>query len=300
MTKHKIVQDTGYGLIPKAITRSTHISIQAKAVYAYLAGFAGTTGRAFPSADLITYELGISRNTFYKYLKELREIGAVEVKKERSENGTFDRNVYILRNQINPHTKEEDVEQPCTKKPDTVKPDTVKPDTVKPDTVNVDTINNNLINNNLINNNLKNNNEIIKQQQSCSTTTKPEPQLKFGEESIEINIARQMIDMMLEVKPDSKVPNQAAKDLQRWAQDIDYLIRIDNRNPMDIIRVFQWTQRNDFWVANIRSPRKLREKWDTLELQMQRDKPKKSQNQNLYNLAEMYKRAAEEEEGGLF
>ena len=141
---------------------------------------------------------------------------------------------------------------------------------------------------------------IIEQQQSCSTTTKPEPQLKYGEESIEINIARQMIDIMLEVKPDSKVPNQAAKDLQRWAQDIDYLIRIDKRNPMDIIRLFQWTQRNDFWVANIRGPRKLREKWDTIELQMQRDKPKQVQNQNLYNLAEMYKRAAEEEEGGLF
>jgi len=33
---------------------------------------------------------------------------------------------------------------------------------------------------------------------------------------------------------------------------------------------------------------------------MQRDKPKQGQNQNLNNLAEMYKRAAEEEEGGLF
>lgn len=297
MTKHKIVQDTGYGLIPKSIMRNKGISIQAKAVYSYLAGFAGTTQRAFPSADLITAELNISRNTFYKYLKELREIGVVEVQKERTENGTFERNVYFLKNQIQPHTKKDDVakkETPCPKKPDMAKPGTVKPDMVTPDTVNVDTINNNLINNNLISNSIKNNKEENKQQ-SC----KPSSQYKFEEGSIELNLAREMRRIMLEVKPDGIVPGDKVKDLQNWSQHIDYMLRLDSRDPMKLIEIFKWTQKNDFWVANIRSPRKLRDKWDSLELQMDRDRPKNTNN-NLKNLAQQYERAVEEEEGGLF
>lgn len=132
-------------------------------------------------------------------------------------------------------------------------------------------------------------------QQSC----KPSSQYKFEEGSIELNLAREMRRIMLEVKPDGIVPGDKVKDLQNWSQHIDYMLRLDNRDPMKLIEIFKWTQKNDFWVANIRSPRKLRDKWDSLELQMDRDRPKNTNN-NLKNLAQQYERAVEEEEGGLF
>ena len=132
----EIVHDTGYGLIPKSIMRNKDISIQAKAIYSYLASFAGTTGKAFPSVNLMLGELGISKDTFYKYRNELEELGVITIVKERTE-GQFTKNVYHLHNTRKP---------PCPKSSDTVNSDTVSSDT---------------INNNLINNSIKSNSIIL-------------------------------------------------------------------------------------------------------------------------------------------
>lgn len=150
MDRIEIIQDTGYGLIPKKIMRNKNLSIQAKAIYSYLASFAGNTGKAFPSTNLMADELGISRNTLFKYLKELRDVEAISIKRERGSNGTFEKNIYYLNNSIN--TKE-----PCTKKPYTVKPDMAYPDMDTPDMVNQYTNSNNS-NSNIFNNNIFNSN----------------------------------------------------------------------------------------------------------------------------------------------
>ncbi|WP_052101046.1 helix-turn-helix domain-containing protein [Clostridium haemolyticum] len=128
----------GYGILPKNIMKNPNLNIQAKAIYAYLCVYAGNKGSAFPGAELIKFELGISKDTFYKYLKELKEKGYIEITKER-DKGKFTHNVYYLKN------------PPCPKLSDTVSSDTIKPDTIKPDTNN-NNINNNNINNNNINN----------------------------------------------------------------------------------------------------------------------------------------------------
>ena len=100
-----------YGLLPKEPMRDKSISIQAKGLYAYLIAYAGSKNIAFPSISLITHELGISKSSFNKYIKELREVGYVIVTQERSDTGTFDHNVYEL--------------SPCSKLPCTVKPSTM-------------------------------------------------------------------------------------------------------------------------------------------------------------------------------
>lgn len=153
----KIIQEFGFGIIPKRVMKDPSLNLQAKGIYAYLCSYAGNKETAFPGVDLITYELGISRNTFYKYLKELKKVGYVEVYKERSENGTFEKNIYKL--------------LPCPKKPYMVKPDTVKPDMEKPYTANEDT-NINSINNNSINNNNSNKNNYNKDSSSFEETKK--------------------------------------------------------------------------------------------------------------------------------
>lgn len=266
----KIIQEFGFGIIPKRIMKDTNLNLQAKGIYAYLCSYAGNKETAFPGVDLITHELGISRNTFYKYLKELKDTGYVEVYKERTENGTFEKNIYKL--------------LPCPKKPYMVNPDMEKPYMVNEDT-NINSINKNNINNNSINKDIL--------QQSCKDdkSTKKE----FDKDSVQIQLARFMINEMLKIKPDSRVPKNDVKSLQRWAKDIDYMIRLDKREPREIAELFRWAQEDNFWCANIRSPRKLREKWDTLELQRgKRSKPK--QNNNLSKLEEMYREAKAKEE----
>ncbi|HRC81360.1 MAG TPA: hypothetical protein PLF27_08230, partial [Sedimentibacter sp.] len=54
------------------------------------------------------------------------------------------------------------------------------------------------------------------------------------------------------------------------AYDIDLMMRIDCRSPDEIRQLIDWSHRNPFWKANILSPGKLREKWDTLVAHKQR------------------------------
>lgn len=46
------------------------------------------------------------------------------------------------------------------------------------------------------------------------------------------------------------------------------MIRIDGRTPDEIRAVIEWTQQDTFWMNNILSTGKLREKFDQLMLKM--------------------------------
>jgi phage replication O-like protein O len=58
---------------------------------------------------------------------------------------------------------------------------------------------------------------------------------------------------------------------KEWAHHIDLMIRIDKRDPPIIREVIDWCQANIFWHSNILSTKKLREKFDQLKMQMERD-----------------------------
>lgn len=85
----------GYGIVPKVTMRDTKLSIESKAIYAYLCSFAGAGNTAFPSRELICHELNISINRFNKYKNELVTKGYITIKRERLENG-FSKNIYTL------------------------------------------------------------------------------------------------------------------------------------------------------------------------------------------------------------
>ncbi|HQT91375.1 MAG TPA: hypothetical protein PL001_05035 [Candidatus Kryptobacter bacterium] len=63
-------------------------------------------------------------------------------------------------------------------------------------------------------------------------------------------------------------PTAEAPSLQRWALQIDRLIRLDHRPPEEIRQVIVFAQTSSFWRSNILSAQKLREKYTTLLLQM--------------------------------
>ena len=59
---------------------------------------------------------------------------------------------------------------------------------------------------------------------------------------------------------------------QRWAKDIDLMIRRDKLDPDKIADVIIWAHRNAFWRAFILSGKKLREKYLQLSIQMNSSK----------------------------
>ena len=86
----------GYGYIPKSIMKFRYISIQAKAVYAYIASYAGKNGLSYPGRELMCYDLGISQDSINKYLKELVMYDIIYKKQQRQEGNKFANNLYKL------------------------------------------------------------------------------------------------------------------------------------------------------------------------------------------------------------
>jgi len=92
----------------------------------------------------------------------------------------------------------------------------------------------------------------------------------FDEATEQYKLAMFMRQCILSNLPKAKVPKPTPEGLRRWAYDIDLMIRIDCRSPDEIRQLIDWSHRDPFWKANILSPGKLREKWDTLVAHKQR------------------------------
>jgi len=92
---------------------------------------------------------------------------------------------------------------------------------------------------------------------------------KYDEEGIEFRLAKKLLDLILNRKPDLKKPN-----LQSWAKHIDMMLRLDKRNPQKVERVIEWCQKDSFWQNNILSTLKLRKHFDRLEMTMSKSKSK--------------------------
>jgi hypothetical protein len=163
------VYENGYGLIAQKVMRDKSLPKQSKLIYAYMCSFAavGNNGErtAFPSVSLQCGELGMTKDTYYKWRQPLIDRGYIKISKQRQEGAKFDNNVYSImavpvplaiektdESEGNyPCPKNSDTVKPCPKKPDTEKPDTEKPDTEKPDTISNSSIIINSINNSSIN-----------------------------------------------------------------------------------------------------------------------------------------------------
>lgn len=91
------ILEKGYGLISRNVMRDKNISASAKTVYCYLVSFAGNKGVCYPSLELIRNELGFSKNTLNKYMKELRKSGLVKVfRLQNEENNLLSNNIYEI------------------------------------------------------------------------------------------------------------------------------------------------------------------------------------------------------------
>lgn len=87
-------------------------------------------------------------------------------------------------------------------------------------------------------------------------------------ESEAIRLSEVLHDKILANKPNRKIEK---KWRTNWSLDIEKLHRIDKRDYKQIEAVLNWSQNNEFWRTNILSGKKLREKFDRLEDEMQRE-----------------------------
>lgn len=121
----------GFGILSKMVMQDRELHYISKVIYSYFCSFAGNGETCFPTRSKICYDLQLSTDTFSKYLKQLVEVGYIEVEQIK-ENGRFSHNIYTMLT----------TKSPCPKRTDTE-------DTVYGQT---DTNNNSIKNNNNINN----------------------------------------------------------------------------------------------------------------------------------------------------
>ncbi|ALV21033.1 DnaD domain protein [Carnobacterium antarcticum] len=143
------VMSKGYGIIPKLVMMDKDLSIEAKAIYSYIASYAGNGVSAFPSIKKICYDLQINEKRFSRHKKVLLEKGYIEVTQERKGGGMFASNVYTIKQFVTPTTQNRgtDKEEPTTQNGSTVNGSTDKRSTDNGGTNNNSSINNSITNN---------------------------------------------------------------------------------------------------------------------------------------------------------
>ena len=79
--------------------RDTRLTVEAKAIYAYMSSFAGSGLSAFPTIELQLHELGMGAKRYYKHRKLLEDLGYITIKQTRIKKdgkSINDKNVYTL------------------------------------------------------------------------------------------------------------------------------------------------------------------------------------------------------------
>ena len=99
---------------------------------------------------------------------------------------------------------------------------------------------------------------------------KDNSQTKWSDEHIEYRLSNYLFKHMKNNNPSVRKPN-----LQNWCTHIDRMIRLDNREPNEIKKVIEWSQKDSFWMTNILSTSKLRDKYDQLYMNMNKKETKK-------------------------
>ncbi len=106
----------------------------------------------------------------------------------------------------------------------------------------------------------------------------------------DLDCAEWFYNLLLNLNPNHKKPK-----LEKWADDVRKIVKLDNRSYQEISDLMLWVNKDNFWQTNILSPAKLREKWDQLTLA--KNKKPTGSNVTANNMAtvEHFKRLAEQE-----
>lgn len=119
-----------------------------------------------------------------------------------------------------------------------------------------------VIQSNPIRNPIQSNNNVENPEQIKKTITHVK---SVSEEAVKL--ATLLKELILKNDGRAKVPTNG--NINKWAIDIDRLIRLDKRTYSEIESVIKFSQTNQFWKSNILSASALRNKFAKLNLQQQ-------------------------------
>lgn len=88
--------EKGYGIVTKEAMQDPDLTIEAKAIYAYLCSYAGGKDEAYPSQSKICFDLKINIKRFKKHLQYLLDYEYVKIDNNRYTNGTYASNSYTI------------------------------------------------------------------------------------------------------------------------------------------------------------------------------------------------------------
>lgn len=223
-----------------------------KLVLLKLADNANDKGECFPSYQHIADHCEVSRRSVISHIDALIKMGLVEKKSRKNQDGSSS-NLYIL------HLEKgsENISPPSER---------VSPPSENgslPPSENISPITNHSINQSI--------NHIDLSLQTKTPATSPAKKFSFTE--MDLAMAKEMFAHIQKLNPNHKQPN-----FEAWANDIRLLGERDGKSYPEIIELFEWANQDRFWQANILSPRKLREKWDVLVLQRNRQAKPRGDN----------------------
>ena len=87
-----------------------------------------------------------------------------------------------------------------------------------------------------------------------------------------VEVANYLADKIISEKPDAKIKPES------WVKDIEKAIRIDGRTKDGLIACIDWIYHGggDFWIPNVMSGFKLRDKYDKMDMQARSRKQQKT------------------------
>ena len=102
------VLSMGYGTVGKLVMRDRDLTPEAKAIYAYISTYAGAGDTAYPSVDLICYDMNMGKDRFQKHKKCLIDKGYIVIQKYATAEGKFTNNLYVKQNTVMKEAKATD------------------------------------------------------------------------------------------------------------------------------------------------------------------------------------------------
>ena len=122
----------------------------------------------------------------------------------------------------------------------------------------------------------RNNKKKVKKVKKDNTS---QTSVKFNKESVEYKLSESLYQKILLNDSKAKEPN-----LYKWAEDIDKLIRLDNRSVEEIEDVIDFVTEDEFWKTNILSTSKLRKQFPQVYLRAINTNKAKKTNANSWKV----------------
>ena len=226
-----------------------------------LCDFSNDEGLSYPSLKTLSDKAKVSKSTLSYILRAYEEIGVITREKRQRDNKSDKSTMYKI-NSLNFDIKSyKKAYQKIRKYVERVH--------------NVNTVNSQCEHGVNPENNLNVNTGVFTQcehlyeppviNHQVSNDTKESKESSVTPRDDALQIAEYLFQKILDQQPSFKKPN-----LQLWAKDIDLALRADGRTKEQLIDCIDWiysTPKGNFWIANILSGKKLREKFDTITMQ---------------------------------